>query len=439
MENNHLDLENVQMGEKRQKLIDPNFITVPIQHWTTMQEQISTLSMKVNSLQPLEAILAFNPSPSETPNLQSVASTAEQTLSFQITFQTWATFVQHFKALEHMVETLSQRVEALSKIHQRQPTVGQTLSGSVDQSTLATATRTSSTCQDLQNYEVLAPAAAIRPASHEALVESWQTQLSKRDRKSATRAAPAHAVTAPSGPGPVAPSGAGRCTQQSSCACSRCMIPPPKALPPILPPEAFPSLPTPQPNRGGETSSTAAPHRSFRKKIASIVSRDELLDRLVARVQDPPAPQHPQTSRAVASIYISCRLTNQARKDPLYSLRKVFQGYTQITPLGCNLVSPSVAEIFLLEDHKEQALGLLPDTMVLWDQPLSYKAVKRRAASYNRSYFLELRRASLAGLSNQLQLEVLAAAEAAIPRLPEGRRKSVQAAILCDRSWVLAQ
>ena len=170
------------MGEKRQKLIDPNFITVPIQHWTTMQEQISTLSMKVNSLQPLEAILAFNPSPSETPNLQSVASTAEQTLSFQITFQTWATFVQHFKALEHMVETLSQRVEALSKIHQRQPTVGQTLSGSVDQSTLATATRTSSTCQDLQNYEVLAPAAAIRPASHEALVEPWQTQRSKRDR-----------------------------------------------------------------------------------------------------------------------------------------------------------------------------------------------------------------------------------------------------------------
>ena len=98
-----------------------------------------------------------------------------------------------------------------------------------------------------------------------------------------------------------------------------------------------------------------------------------------------------------------------------------------------------MAEIFLLEDHKEQALGLLPDTMVLWDQPPSYKAVMRRAASYNRSYFLELRRASLVGFSNHIQWEVLAAAEAAIPRLPEGRRKSFHAAILCDRDWVLAQ
>ena len=40
---------------------------------------------------------------------------------------------------------------------------------------------------------------------------------------------------------------------------------------------------------------------------------------------------------------------------------------------------------------------------------------------------------------NQLQLEVLATAEAAIPRLPEGRRKAVSAAILSDRQWVLDQ
>ena len=98
-----------------------------------------------------------------------------------------------------------------------------------------------------------------------------------------------------------------------------------------------------------------------------------------------------------------------------------------------------MAEVVLPEEYKEPALRLLPEMSIVGDRDLSYKDVKRRAASYNRSYFLELRRASLEGLSNHLQLEVLSTAEAALPRLPEGRRKAVQSAILTDRQWVLAQ
>ena len=132
------------------------------------------------------------------------------------------------------------------------------------------------------------------------------------------------------------------------------------------------------------------------------------------------------------------------RRGPHFSLRKIIQGwFSEISPLESNLVSHyhdrSVAEIFLPEEYKEQALQLLPETSIILSRDLSYKDVRRRAASYNRSYFRELRRASLTGLSNQLQLEVLATAEAAIPRLPEGRRKAVSAAILSDRQWVLDQ
>ena len=453
MENNLLEIEDPQRGEKKQKIFDPNH---------TMQEEAdlpailsATLpSTSVDNLNSMRAISASNPLVQEVPDLQLVEFQPDPTLSFQIPFHTWTNFILQFKALEHKVEDLTHQIAVLTRgpvapADRKPPQTKTDLSGNVVQSPPDRATQTFST-HPLANHDVNPPPPAEDFKHAVVAVDLWQKQLSKRDKKAATKVVPAPAADVQSFPFLRAVTGgksAVQCTQQSSCSCSRCLGPQPLPPPKVLQKE----MPSPQPqprhqrnSAGGETSSkNKQPLRSFREKIASIASSNELLDRLLAREQDPLPRQHTPESRAVSSIYFSCRLTRQGRRDPLFSLRKIFQGFTEVHPLECNLVSHSptrsVAEIFLPEIYKEQALRLLPESSIVWGKDLSYKDVRRRAASYNRSFFLELRRANLDGLSNQLQLEVLATAEAAIPRLPEGRRKGVQMAIHSDREWVLAQ
>ena len=143
---------------------------------------------------------------------------------------------------------------------------------------------------------------------------SWQIQLSKRDKKAATTAAPAPAGTAQSYPFLKAVIGdsTSPCSRQSSCNCSRCMVSPPTSLVPVRPlktrhQERSPHHHRPQPPLGGETSSKVQPTRSFREKIAAIESSNKLLDRLLARVQDSTPLHHKTETRAVSSIYFSCR------------------------------------------------------------------------------------------------------------------------------------
>ena len=443
------------MGEKKQKICDPNFIPplIQLEKVKAPIDSVTSPTTVVNSSSPRLEDSVSNPLPPAMPNLQPIVPPTDPSLSFQIPYQTWTNFILQFKALEHKVEELTLQVAVLSKPptvpfkgKHPSPQVGQ--SGSVDRPPLAPVTQTLSTCPP--KHDDATPLQSAHPPQGRETENSWQIQLSKRDKKAATTAAPAPAGTAQPYPFLKAVIGdsTSPCSRQSSCNCSRCMVSPPTSLVPVRPlktrhQDRPPHHPRPQPPLGGETSSKVQPTRSFREKIAAIESSNELLDRLLARVQDSTPLHHKTESRAVSSIYFSCRLTKMGRRDPLFSLRKIFQGFTEVSPLESNLVSHShdrsVAEIFLPEEYKEQALQLLPETSIILSRDLSYKDVRRRAASYNRSYFRELRRASLTGLSNQLQLEVLATAEAAIPRLPEGRRKAVSAAILSDRQWVLDQ
>jgi len=446
MENNHLNMDNIQLGEKKQKLHDPNILSVPITPEIILAEQLATPLTELNNTHPTIAASVSNPSMTDVPHLQPVAHPSDASLSFQIPYQTWATFVLQFKALEHKVEELTRQVAVMNQrpglpAPNREITLQPAVqSANVEDSPSANVIQTSSTSSKALPRYAVAPPLPAEEGPQGTEEKPWQTKLSKRGQKSVSTVVPANAAAVQPFPFLRAVL-ADRCSEQSSCRCSRCMPPPPPRVTPSKVPS--PITPAPPSNlhlqvHGGGTLSKNPP-RTFREKIAAIKSRDDLLDRLVARVQEKPAGQDSQASRSVSSIYISCRLTKQAEKDRLFSFKKIFQGFTQVAPLECNLVSSSMAEIFLLEDQKEQALGLLPDTMIVWNPPLSFKDVKRRAASYNRSYFRELRQASLQGLSNQLQLEVLTAAEAAVPRLPIGRQKSVIAAIHQDRKWVLAQ
>ena len=152
------------------------------------------------------------------------------------------------------------------------------------------------------------------------------------------------------------------CFRQNSCNCSRCMASPPTSLVPVRPLKLATKnglLITLVPGTSWWRNFLKGPTRpEFREKIAAVESSNELLDRLLARVQDP-APQETE-SRAVSSIYFSCRFTKMRRRDPHFSLRKIIQGwFSEISPLESNLVSHyhdrSVAEIFLPEEYKEQA------------------------------------------------------------------------------------
>jgi hypothetical protein len=142
----------------------------------------------------------------------------------------------------------------------------------------------------------------------------------------------------------------------------------------------------------------------------------------------------------VKSLCISATLSPAARRDPLFAFQTIFETVTKIAALGVSLISASQAEIFLPEDAFDQASSLLSKSCHLTTMPqLSVKDLRRRAASYNRGYFLPLRRFSLHGFATADQKQILEIAEASLPNLPIGRRAEVQQAIRKDRRWILGE
>jgi vacuolar-type H+-ATPase subunit F/Vma7 len=139
---------------------------------------------------------------------------------------------------------------------------------------------------------------------------------------------------------------------------------------------------------------------------------------------------------AVSSLYIQLDLTRKAQQDPLFAFRTTFEALTKVKPLGISLVSKSTAEIFLSSEQVTKAERSLPLNVLIPKPQLGEKDVRRRAASYNRGYFKILRRQSLEGLANHIQMKVLDLAEESIPNLPPGRRLAVSKAIKEDRLWV---
>lgn len=467
MEGNHLEIEDIQLGEKKQKLRDYNLASISLEQWLIYQEQLATLNHKVDTLSANAQLPPQNDLKKirEILHIECAAHPLDpKGISFTLPLNSWIQFIADFKELQTEVKTLSLRCQKLESLVQDRsapcpptstPSSAAPVGPSVDAASLLSTpvSRNSNalvpanghplvslppqqelTTHSLPKEERTLADAPIPPKTyvithpqqpHQENV--WMTMASKREKKKHSAASLPSSSAKEKVPTKKTPLPA--LTASSSSLRD----------PPPTPPQA---QQVPIQSVGGATSLPSPPPKSrFRQKISEMTSREKILTSLLLpeHQQRQPRSADAGPGSEVSRIYISCPLTKQARLDPIFSLRKLFQAWTHVTPLGISLVSKTVAEIFLYEDQVAQALDCLPPEMVLWDRELSYHDVKRRAASYNRGYFPRLRWASLAGLSNQLQLEVLETAEASVPRLPLGRQKSIREAILKDREWVLSQ
>ena len=474
--------EEIQIGHKKQKNRDPNLVSISMEQWMDCQEKIATLILQVNQLS-VKATEWTSCDPMkqlETLHLQCASHPLDpKAISFTIDYKHWRQFLAGQEVLKKELSHLSLRCQKLEALIQdrlsppmpisvipvvrsedaasrhsanaSQITNGPTPASGPSQPLPALPTSTAASLPlttvasslapeslPLTNYVVTAP-------QEQREANAWTTKTSKRQQKKIVATSPSpkpNRILPPQqqpqllspdrsvGPkqhSPQLPVGAPDVQARSE---EKQQFPRPPNRPQVE------TLPAGQRTSGGTTSPLSPSRLRFREKIAALSSREEILNSL----QLPPntAPRQNQI-RSVSRIYIKCQLTKSARRDAPFALQQLFRAYTHVKPLGYSLVSNSTAEIFLPEDQTEQAIECLPEDMILWNPVLSYKDVNRRAASYNRAYFPELRWASLDALSNQLQLEVLDKAEASVPRLPEGRRKAVLAAIRQDREWVLAQ
>jgi hypothetical protein len=172
----------------------------------------------------------------------------------------------------------------------------------------------------------------------------------------------------------------------------------------------------------------------LRAEIKLMVSNEDILKKLVQSPDSPPPIV--EKVEEISSLYFQTTLSRLAAKDPIFSFAKVFEAVSKTKPLGLNLVSKNVVEVFVPRSAIKDIRALLPPESLILHPTLDLKDVKRRAASYNRGYFKVLRRASLQGFQNVLSLEVLKHAEASIKNLPAHRQSVVRKAIQEDRLWV---
>jgi len=215
-------------------------------------------------------------------------------------------------------------------------------------------------------------------------------------------------------------------------------------------PAANPSIPSTVPPATSSTPfspTPAATNSSFyqppklhhRTQLKSIQSTEEKLQLLLRKVTPP--------VESVASIYFHAHLSRQALKDPIHSIKTLFQTLTDIPALGISLISPHQFEVFLPADSIPSVQNRLQTFSSKFDPKMEFnhipnpdilteKDVKRRAATYNRSHFPLLRRACLTQFPTHLQLQVLAHAKSCLPHLPSDRQKSLTKALQEDEAWI---
>jgi predicted AAA+ superfamily ATPase len=174
----------------------------------------------------------------------------------------------------------------------------------------------------------------------------------------------------------------------------------------------------------------------LRAEIKLMASNEDILKKLVQPTNNPSLPIVEKVQEEITSLYFQTTLSRLAAKEPIFSFSKVFETMSKSKPLGLNLVSKNVVEVFIPKSAINGVRALLPPESLILHPALDLKDVKRRAASYNRGFFKALRRASLQDLNNVLSLEVLKHAEASIKNLPAHRQSVVRKAIQEDRLWV---
>jgi hypothetical protein len=195
------------------------------------------------------------------------------------------------------------------------------------------------------------------------------------------------------------------------------------------------STPVPPVEKPVQNQENPSPRSLFRQEVRKLSNLEDLKKKMF-RPADAPPPSPRVEIAAVSSLYIQLDLTRKAQQDPLFAFRTTFEALTKVKPLGISLVSKSTAEIFISSEQVTKAERSLPLNVLIPKPQLGEKDVRRRAASYNRGYFKILRRQSLEGLANHIQMKVLDLAEESIPNLPPGRRLAVSKAIKEDRLWV---
>lgn len=178
-------------------------------------------------------------------------------------------------------------------------------------------------------------------------------------------------------------------------------------------------------------------HRSFLHLPTT--SPTEKLNFLLQN-KNPTTPTSPPV-QAVSSLYFQAPLSRQALQDPLHSIKELFKTLTEISPLGISIISPNKFEIFLASELIAPAIERLQShTNANYYLPspttLAEKDLKRRAATYNRSHFLLLRRACLQSFPVHLQLQLLLHASNSLPNLARDRQHLMSKAIQTDRAWL---
>jgi len=118
---------------------------------------------------------------------------------------------------------------------------------------------------------------------------------------------------------------------------------------------------------------------------------------------------------AIKTVVMSLPLRRVARDAPTSVWKAVLKAWTGSIPLGISIISPDRAEIFM-DGQVELPEASSPPGCVQTPPNVGPADIKRRAAAYLRGYFKLLRMAALEGFQQDLQLQVIDAAEKMLPK-----------------------
>jgi hypothetical protein len=199
------------------------------------------------------------------------------------------------------------------------------------------------------------------------------------------------------------------------------------------------------PNNPNKKKSSMSHNQKKTKK--STVEWEQKLDTAVdsqerLRLLLKPRLSEEQRITEVRSSVVSLNLCSKARQQPMKSWKFAVNSWSGgKDPLHISIITPTKAEIFYDARHAEMIMNmptdayLHPPTLLMTE-----KDVERRARSYLKGYFKELRMASLRGFPKHLMLAVLKRAEEILPTLDvhKSARMSWKKTIKFDRNEVKA-
>jgi hypothetical protein len=156
------------------------------------------------------------------------------------------------------------------------------------------------------------------------------------------------------------------------------------------------------------TSKPVQPPKTLRTCLDRASSKEETL-KLLLRVAKPLE----ERASSIEILTAKLPLTKKAQMQPMLAWKQTLKTLTGQLPLTISLINPCKAELYYDAKWVPEVVATLKELNYLIEDPpvLTDRDLGRRKLAYLDGYFLPLRRAALAGFSQEMQQKVLSLSE----------------------------